>query len=216
MADLIREPDTDSYLPTRQSLLARLRDWQDDEGWREFFDSYWRLIYNVARKSGLDDTSAQDVVQNTFIYLTRKMPTFRYEPDRGSFKSWLRVVTRSRIGAYRRSTRADEKRVRDPLPIVPDDGSNSLEQWPDPAGDALDEVWQREWEENLLQTAMRRLRRKVSAQQLLIFRLATFGEVPITQVAKKLGVNQAQIYLARHRVGKLLKAEVQRLRRETE
>ena len=216
MVKFTRDHEADSYLPTRQSLLVRLKDWQDHEGWREFFDSYWRLIYNVARKSGLDDTCAQDVVQDTFIYLTRKMPNFHYEPARGSFKSWLRVVTRSRIGAYRRSARAQEGCVREPLPGAPDDGSDPLEQWPDPGGDALDEVWQREWEENLLQTAMRRLRTRVSAQQLLIFRLATLGELPLTQVARKLGVSQARIYLARHRVGKLLKAEVQRLRRETE
>ena len=47
-------------------------------------------------------------------------------------------------------------------------------------------------------------------------RLATTGDLPLTQVAKKLGVSLTQVYLARHRVGKLLKAEVQRLRRETE
>jgi RNA polymerase sigma-70 factor (ECF subfamily) len=216
MVEFTRDRETDSYLPTRQSLLVRLKDWQDHEGWREFFDSYWRLIYNVARKSGLEDAAAQDVVQNTFIYLTRKMPNFHYEPARGSFKSWLRVVTRSRIGAYRRTASAQEGFRREPLPSALDDGPDPLEQWPDPHGDALDELWQREWEENLLQTAMRRLRSKVSAQQLLIFRLGAFGELPMAQVAKKLGVNQAQIYLARHRVGKLLKAEVQRLRRETE
>ena len=79
------EPGTDSLLPTRQSLLSRLRDWQDQAGWREFFDSYWRLIYNVARKSGLHDAVAQDVVQNTFIFLTRKMHNCRYDPTRGSF-----------------------------------------------------------------------------------------------------------------------------------
>jgi RNA polymerase sigma factor (sigma-70 family) len=210
------EPRTDSLLPTRQSLLSRLRDWQDQDGWREFFDTYWRLIYNVARKSGLGDSEAQEVVQSTFIYLSRRMRNFRYEPARGSFKSWLRVVTRSRISVYRRSELAREVFIREPLPGEGDEGGCALEQLPDPAADVLDEVWQREWEENLLSTAYRRLRSKVSAQQLLIFRLATAGDLPLTQVAKKLEVNLAQVYLARHRVGRLLKAEVQRLRRETE
>jgi RNA polymerase sigma factor (sigma-70 family) len=210
------EPQTDSLLPTRQSLLSRLRDWQDQEGWREFFDTYWRLVYNVARKSGLGDSEAQEVVQSTFIYLARKMPKFRYEPGRGSFKSWLRVVTRSRISVYRRSEKASGAFIREPFPGEEDDAASALEQVPDPAADALDQLWQREWEENLLSAAFRRLRSKVSAQQLLIFRLATPGDLPLTQVAKKLGVSLAQVYLARHRVGRLLKAEVQRLRRDTE
>src|SRR6185436_10936431 len=137
------EPRTDSLLPTRQSLLTRLRDWQDQDGWRDFFDTYWRLIYNVARKAGLDDSAAQEVVQSTFIYLSRRMPNFRYDPARGSFKSWLRVVTRSRISVFRRSEKTGL--FRDARPGAED----ALEEIPDPAGDALDEVWQREWDENL-------------------------------------------------------------------
>jgi RNA polymerase sigma-70 factor (ECF subfamily) len=195
--------------------LTRLRDWQDQDGWREFFDTYWRLIYNVACKSGLGDLEAQEVVQATFVYLSRRMPNFRYEPARGSFKSWLRVVTRSRISVYRRTEKAGAF-IREPLPGAADEGDAAWEQLPDPAADALDEIWQREWEENLLSAAFRRLRSKVSSQQLLIFRLATPGDLPLTQVAKKLDVSLAQVYLARHRVGRLLKAEVQRLRRETE
>ena len=210
------EPHSDTLPPTRQSLLARLRDWQDHDGWREFFDTYWRLIYNVARKSGLGDLEAQEVVQATFIYLSRRMQNFRYEPARGSFKSWLRVVTRSRISVYHRSAKAGDALIREPFPGDGGEGESALEQLPDPAADALDEVWQREWEENLLSAAFRRLRSKVSAQQLLIFRLATAGDLPLTQVAKKLGVSLGRVYLARHRIGRLLKAEVQRLRRDTE
>lgn len=213
MAENISEPGTDSLLPTRQSLLSRLRDWQDQAGWREFFDTYWRLIYNVARKAGLADAEAQDVVQNTFIYLARRMPAFHYDRARGSFKSWLRVVTRSRIHVFWRSKKADEKFIREPLP---DAAGDDVEAQPDASADALDEVWQREWEENLVNTALRRVRAKVSSQQLLIFRLSTLGELPLPQVAKKLGVNLAQVYLARHRVGRLIKAAVLRLRKETE
>jgi RNA polymerase sigma-70 factor (ECF subfamily) len=213
MAENVAEPGTDSLLPTRRSLLSRLRDWQDDAGWREFFDTYWRLIYNVARKSGLADAEAQDVVQNTFIYLARRMPAFRYDPARGSFKSWLRVVTRSRIHIFWRTQKADEKFIREPLVYAAGD---DVEAQPDASADALDEVWQREWEENLVNTALRRVRAKVSSQQLLIFRLSTLGELPLPQVARKLGLNLAQVYLARHRVGRLIKAEMLRLRKETE
>jgi RNA polymerase sigma-70 factor (ECF subfamily) len=128
----------------------------------------------------------------------------------------LRVVTRSRINVYRRTEKADEKLIHDPLPRSDGKEAEGVEELPDPAADSLDEVWQREWEENLLSTAFRRIRSRVSSQQLLIFRLATVGDLPLTQVATKLGVSLAQVYLARHRVGKLFKAEVRRLRQETE
>src|SRR3954462_12717974 len=124
------EPPSD--VPTRQSLLSRLRDCEDQQGWREFFDAYWRLIYNVARYAGLDDATAQDVVQNTFIYLARRMPKFRYDPRRGSFKSWLRCVTRSRISVFRRRAEAKEPS----LPELPLEGDEApiWESIPDPAG----------------------------------------------------------------------------------
>lgn len=211
---MLTEPETDSLLPTCQSLLSRLRDWQDQEGWRQFFDTYWRLIYRVARQAGLDDTSAQDVVQSTFLYLSRRMPKFRYDPAKGSFKSWLRRVTRSRISVYRR--RSEAKDVGLSEAAVGDDETPVWELVPDPAGDALDEVWQREWEENLVKAALLRVRSKVSGQQLMIFEMAAMGEVPMKQVARKLGVSLMQVYLARHRVGKVFKEEVLRLRKETE
>jgi RNA polymerase sigma factor (sigma-70 family) len=211
---MLMEPGTDSLLPTRQSLLSRLRDWQDQDGWREFFDTYWRLIYNVARRSGLADAEAQDVVQNTFIYLARRMPKFRYDRGRGSFKSWLCRVTRSRISIFRR--RAESKEPSLPELGLEEDEAKVWESIPDPAGDTLDEIWQREWEDNLVKAALRRIRTKVSAEQLMIFELAALGEVPLKQVARKLDVSLMQVYLARHRVGKLFKEEVARLRRDTE
>ena len=85
--------DYDS-LPTRHSLLSRLRDLGDDASWRTFFDTYWQLIYNVAHKSGLADADAQDVVQETVIAVARRMPEFRYDPAKGSFKQWLLLITR--------------------------------------------------------------------------------------------------------------------------
>jgi RNA polymerase sigma-70 factor (ECF subfamily) len=154
------------------------------------------------------------VVQNTFIYLSRRMPKFRYDPVRGSFKAWLRRVTRSRILVFRR--RAETKEPTLPELSLEDDDAKIWESIPDPAGEAADEIWQREWENNLLKAALRRISAKVSAQQLMIFELAALGEVPLKQVARKLDVSLMQVYLARHRVGKLFKAEVQRLRKETE
>ena len=87
---------------------------------------------------------------------------------------------------------------------------------PDPAGDALDKVWQEEWEENLVNTAFRRLQSRVSSRQLLIFRMCLSGELALGQIAKKLNVNIASVYLIRHRVGKLFAAEVLHLREKTE
>ena len=57
--------------PTRYSLLSRLQNWDDQDSWRDFFDTYWRLIYSVAIKSGLTENEAQEVVQETVIAVAR-------------------------------------------------------------------------------------------------------------------------------------------------
>ena len=81
----------DPFLPTRQSLLSRLKDWDNHESWQDFFDTYWRLIYGLAVKSGLSNTEAEDVVQEVLLAVAKEMPDFKYDPARGSFKGWLDV-----------------------------------------------------------------------------------------------------------------------------
>ena len=80
-------PQADEFLPTRRSLLSRLKDWDDQESWKDFFDTYWKLIYGVAIKSGLNDAEAQDVVQEAVISVAKKMHEFKYDPAVGRSKA---------------------------------------------------------------------------------------------------------------------------------
>src|ERR1700757_3332358 len=81
--------DLHEMIPTRQSLLGRLKNWDDQESWKVFFETYWKLIYNTAIEAGLTDAEAQDVVQETVIRVLKSMPGFEYNGVRGSFKGWL-------------------------------------------------------------------------------------------------------------------------------
>ena len=87
----------DDFIPTWHSVLSRLKDWDDQESWRDFFDTYWKLIYGVAIKAGLSGVEAQEVVQETVIAVAKKIPEFKTDPAFGSFKAWLLHLTRWRI-----------------------------------------------------------------------------------------------------------------------
>ena len=52
---------------------------------------------------------------------------------------------------------------------------------------------------------------KVSPAQFQIFDLYVIREWPILRVTETLGINCGQVYLAKHRITMLLRAEVQRL-----
>src|SRR5262245_43065822 len=80
-------PNLDELIPTRDSLLSRLKDWRDDASWRDFFNTYWRLVYGVALKAGLTEGEAQEVVQETVITVARRIPEFKYDPAVCSFKT---------------------------------------------------------------------------------------------------------------------------------
>ena len=89
--------DNPDSLPTHWTLIHRLRDWDDQESWREFFETYWRLIYGAALKAGLTETEAQEVVQETAITVAKGLRKSELDPARGSFKGWLLHTTRWKI-----------------------------------------------------------------------------------------------------------------------
>ncbi len=199
----------DEFIPTRGSLLNRLKDADDEESWQKFFDTYWKLIYSVAIKSGLTDAEAQDVVQETVIAVARNILAFKYDPKVCSFKSWLLQVTRSRISNQFRN----EKRHRAAQRRSPDETSGTalLERIPDPAGSHLDALWDEEWAKNLMDAAIHRVKRRVDIVQFQIFDFYVLKKWPVRKVAATLGVNVGQVYLARHRVAKLVKKEIKNL-----
>ena len=83
---------TSNVLPTRASLLGRLKNLDDQESWQEFFDIYCPLLRGLALRRGLTDQEAGDAVQETMVSVARKMPESRYDPKVSSFKRWLRVI----------------------------------------------------------------------------------------------------------------------------
>src|SRR5262245_16292279 len=86
-------PDSSEFLPTRSSLLQRLKGWDNDSDWREFFETYKRSIHGLAMKCGLTHAEAEEVVQNTMVAVAKQMPEFEYDRRVGSFKGWLFTIT---------------------------------------------------------------------------------------------------------------------------
>jgi RNA polymerase sigma-70 factor (ECF subfamily) len=200
-------------IETRKSLLNRLKDWDDDKSWREFFDTYWRIIYSAARRAGLDDAEAQEVVQETVLSVAKKMKGFEYDPAIGSFKAWLKQLTRRRIIDQYRKRPA--RQVDLPAGGTAASGVSPIEKLPDPASaaDRVDAAWEEEWQQNLLDRAMEIVRNEVSPWQFQIFDLHVLRHQSPSEVAAALGISRTQVYLAKHRISALLGKTVRRLQK---
>jgi RNA polymerase sigma-70 factor (ECF subfamily) len=196
----------EEMIPTRQSLLSRLKDWNDQEGWKVFFDTYWRLIYHAALKTGLSDAEAQDVVQETVISVMKSMPTFEYDSQNGSFKSWLLRLTSWRItDQLRKRQKGIEQPRREPRTST---RTATVERVADPAGLRLEATWDEELRTNLMDVALVRVKRAVDAKQFQIFDLHVTKNWPVSKVARFLHVSAARVYLTKHRITKLIKKEI--------
>jgi RNA polymerase sigma factor (sigma-70 family) len=198
-----------NLFPTRYSLLGRLQDWSDDDSWRDFFETYWRLIYATALKSGLSESEAQDVVQETIISVAKDLHKFERVRKRGSFKGWLRNIIRWRIADQFR------KRMRhEPLPNVQPETTfqpTNVADIPDPAGSATEAAWDEEVRVSLLDAALKNIRPQVREEYFQMFDLYVVKHWPPGRIAQALGVNVGQVYLAKHRVARLVKREIRRL-----
>lgn len=205
---------TDSLLPTRSSLLSRLRHASDAASWQHFFDNYGRLIYQVCRRAGLDAQEADEVAQETIVSVSQELPKFKFDRSKGSFKGWLWRVTRNHVADFLKKKYRDGAKRAELPEAQPGEGA-PIEKFADTQDD-LDAMWEAEWKSNLLDCALKRVRSQVSARSFQIFHLSTVQGWTVDQIKAALRTGTTQIYLARHRVGRLVKKEIAALRKESE
>jgi RNA polymerase sigma factor (sigma-70 family) len=202
----------DEFIPTRATLIDRLKNWQDQASWQDFFDTYWKLIYGLARKFGLNEEDAQDVVQETLVSVAESMPNFKYDPKLGSFKSWLRTLIRWRI--------SDHIRKRGHATTVPihmeSDGEEAFlsKELRDKSVQTMEQLYEQEWQKNVLDAAVAKVKRKLDPQKYQIFDFYVNREWPPEKVAAAFNISVDQVYLAKHRITELIKSEAKRLESE--
>ncbi len=203
-----------AYAKTRKSLIARLDNWEDQRTWDEFYQTYWRLIYAVAIKAGLRSEEAFDCVQETILSIAKQSKKKLYDPEQGSFKTWLMNMTRWRINDQFRKRKKDTAMVESEW--ADDRKTAVIDRVEDPNGDVLERLWDVEWKKGIADAALARVKAQVSPKQYQIFDYYVIRQWDAGKVQDKLNVSMAQVYLAKHRVGAVLKKELAKLEEETE
>src|SRR5713101_6516940 len=119
---------------TRASLLVRLRDGGDADAWQEFVHLYAPIIYGFARKRGLQDADAADLMQEVLRSVSSAAPRLEYDPGRGTFRGWLFTVTRNKVLNFlesrsRRVLGSGDSRVQQRLEQYADSEGKLSAEW---------------------------------------------------------------------------------------
>jgi RNA polymerase sigma-70 factor (ECF subfamily) len=188
---------------TSASLLGRLRrDATDQAAWREFVHRYGRQIYRWCRKWKLQDADAQDVTQVVLSRLAGKLRTFAYDPAR-SFRAYLKTM------AYYAWCDLHEAR-KAPGTGSGDSAIVDLLQAVEARDDLVDHL-KEEFDREVLEEAMARVRARVEPHTWEAFSLTALEGQPSAVVAERLGMKVATVYQAKSKVQRMLQTEVARL-----
>lgn len=191
---------------TSATLLQRIKDPKDQAAWYEFHQFYWQLIIGWAKMNGCSDALAQDVFQESMVNLIKNLPTFEYNQEKGYFRSYLKTIVIRRVrDAFRREgkyiaegrDKTGEERLE----------SSKLENIPD-SSHGRETNMDLLWVKTALNQALKRSFAKVDPLTYKSFCLHVLDEVPVAEVAAKLGIaRERNIYEHKRRVMEILKRE---------
>lgn len=177
---------------TSASLLLQLRQPAREAAWSRFVRLYTPLLHAWACRMGLQSADAEDLVQDVFMVLVKKLPDFNYERCK-SFRGWLRVLIRNKLR---------ERLRRAALPMDAGDGLGQL------AAPAAEAFWESEYREHLIGQALRIVRQDFQPATWQAFWEHVVKNKPARQVAVELGLTCGAVYAAKVRIMARLREEL--------
>jgi RNA polymerase sigma factor (sigma-70 family) len=176
---------------------------QDQAAWSDFVQRYGRRIFAWSRKWGLQQDDAEDVTQNVLLDLARQMQDFTYDPS-GSFRGWLKTIA---YRAWCRLLRDQQK----PGARGSEASSGALASLA--SSEDLLQVLEDECNRELLEHAMARVQLRVQPHVWEAFRLLAIENLSGAEVASRLNIKVSYAFVAKSKVQKMLREEVEQLDR---
>jgi RNA polymerase sigma-70 factor (ECF subfamily) len=161
---------------------------------------YEPVVYRWARRRGLQDSDAQDIVQKVMLAVTREVERWESDPQRSRFRTWLyRVATNATLNVLMRDRR---------LPSAPAGlDAQAIDQLPACSEDDSD-LLRTEYRREVFRWAARRVQIEFQPTTWEAFWLTTVQRLSVEEAATRLGKQPGAIYAARSRVMRRLKQVV--------
>ena len=186
---------------THPSLLQQLKQSPDHAAsraaWNWFVRLYTPLLCYWARRFGLQEHDAADLVQDVFTVLVKKLPEFSYDGS-GSFRAWLRTITLNKFRDRLRQPVLSSAAAQ-PLPAeLPQDEDS----------DVLEAV---EYRRYVVHRALQLMQAEFAEKTWKACWEHVVGGRPAAEVAAELGISVGSVYVAKSRVLKRLRQDLQGL-----
>jgi RNA polymerase sigma-70 factor (ECF subfamily) len=189
---------------THPSLLIRLRDPGDEPAWSEFTEIYGPLIYQLARRRGLQDSDAEDLRQEVFRAVARAIDHYDPDPARGSFRAWLSRIAGNLIINLLIAQR------RHPRGTGDTEMQRMIEEQPEPLVEES-ALFEAEYRGRLLRWAADRVRGVFSEPAWQAFWQTAVEGRPPSEVALALGISVGTVYQYKSRVVTRIRREIERV-----
>jgi len=190
---------------TSLSLIARLQELGDGASWAEFLRIYQPVVYRIARRRGLQEADAQDVVQQVFVSISRSIEDWQGGLNRSPFRAWLTTIARNAV--LKSLTRRPRDRAAGTSSVM-----DLLYEIPECDETASD--FEIETQHEIVRRAAEQIRMEFTAETWTIFWQTAIEGVPIADVAHSMRRTPGSIYIARHRVLARLKVAVREMSRD--
>jgi RNA polymerase sigma-70 factor (ECF subfamily) len=185
---------------TPRSLLERVRQTSDGAAWRRLVDLYTPFLQRIVQKFDVWDSDRDDLIQEVFAVVVQEIPAFKHNEQRGAFRLWLRTITVNRLRGALRSRR--KQRATEVVA--------ALNGQADPTNE-LEQLWEQEHDAHVVRKLMELLEPEFALSTWQAFRRLVLDGVPATQVAAELGISVNAAWIAKSRVLRRLRQEIEGL-----
>ena len=188
---------------TRSSVIRAVANTENEAAWQRFFDLYAGFVFSIARSKGLNDTDADDIVQMVFSDLARNLPSFKYDREKGRFRSYLAALVKWRVIDRLKAVRRDA-----------DLKADFMEEVKSAATTEDEDFEEREWQSAAMEETLRRIKPEVRPEHYAAF-VASAVEGQDTDVVTKLyGISRDSLYQIRKRLTVKLREKLAEVRAE--
>ncbi len=182
---------------TRPSLILRVQDRENEDGWTEFVGLYQPMLVRFAIREGLSESDADDVAQDILVKLLRLMPEFQLDPAK-RFRGWLSRMVYCGVMTWHRQ-RQGKERVHEAI------REDELKRQLLNAGEPSQE-WCSDHRRRVLAYAMEQVHSRCTPVKWNCFVQHILLRRPAAEVAHELGIKENLAFVNASRVLKEVRA----------